>query len=91
MVRAGFWVAFACTAAGFALSAYLVALSFRPEPGANMVLMGLPCVASPTSACAAVTLWVAGTSTALGRRERRVATVAGGMALMVFVALAVLG
>lgn len=85
------WFLVACTGLGFAASAALVAESLRPKPGANMVLMGLPLVATPTALCAAAALVLAGSAAGLGHWERRAAYVAGGLSLAVFGALVVLG
>ncbi|OWK38360.1 hypothetical protein FRUB_07480 [Fimbriiglobus ruber] len=86
------WVALAVVALGSAISAWLVILSLRPERGANMVLMGLPCVAAPVAVAALVAVGVAATGEAgLKKWERYAAWGAGGLALMVFGALAILG
>jgi hypothetical protein len=69
----------------------MVAASLRPEPGANMVLMGLPLVAGPTALCAAAALVVAVSASGLRPWERRASYGACGLAVAVFGALAVLG
>ena len=41
------WVLLVFAIPGIALSAWLIGYSSLPEPGARMVLMGLPCFALP--------------------------------------------
>jgi GNAT superfamily N-acetyltransferase len=91
VARGALWFLVTCVGLGFAASAALVAESLRPEPGANMVLMGLPLVAAPTALCAAAALAVAGSASGLRRWERRAAYAACGLAAAVFAALAALG
>ena len=91
LVRAMLWCLLACTALGFAASSALVVSSLRPKPGANVVLMALPCIAGPTALCAAVALVIVGSIAGLSRWERRAAYVAGGLAVAAFGALVILG
>jgi len=91
VARATLWCLLACIALGFAASAAIVIMSLRPEPGANMILMGLPFIAGPTAFCAAVSLAIAGWAAGLNRWERRAAYIGGGLAAAVFGALVILG
>ena len=48
MIRRLLWLSLAAVTVGVACMGYLVVRSLGPEPGANLVLMGMPCVALPT-------------------------------------------
>ena len=90
-MRATLWCLLVCTALGFAASVAIVVMSLGPEPGANMVLMGLPLIAGPTALCAAVSLAIAGSAAGLSRWERRAAYGASGLVVVVFAALVIWG
>ena len=92
MARLGLWSALAVVGIGTVVSGGLIAQSLRPEPGANMVLMALPCFAGPVGCAAAVSMWIAAAyPTRLRPWERGAAWVAGVFALTIFGALALLG
>jgi hypothetical protein len=86
------WAALVVVGLGTVASAIVVGESLRPEPGANMVLMGLPCIALPTAVAAAAAVGVVVTGPeGLSRWERRAGWAAGGLALVAFRTLAILG
>lgn len=92
MYRIVFWFCLLEVGLGFAVSALLVVRSLRPEPGAGMILMGLECVALLILPCALVAVGIASNGDGvLSRWEKRAGVVAGGLALAVFGALAILG
>jgi hypothetical protein len=85
------WFFLIGTSVGFVISIAIVVASLRPEPGANMVLMGLPLIAVPTALFTAGAVAVAGSSARLSRWERRAVYGAGGMVVAIFSALVILG
>jgi hypothetical protein len=81
------WALLGTVSPGVAAATALAAASPGPEPGADMVLMGLPLLALPTCLSGAAAEYDA----ELGRWERRAGYVAGGVSVLVLVPLVVLG
>jgi hypothetical protein len=92
MYRLSFWCVLIIALAGLGLSFTIIAKSFEPKQGANMILMGLPCVALPT---AAVSIFLIGFLHAdngrLKRWERIVAIIVISISFLLGVPLVVLG
>lgn len=92
MARAMLWFALAVVGVGLVASGWLIILSLRPEPGSNMVLMVLPYIVGPVAIIAGPAAGIAlMNNERLKSWEQWSAVVAGGLALFVFGALAVMG
>ena len=92
MTRAALWIVLSLAGLGFILAMWLIICSLASEPGANMVLMGLPMIAFPTVLLATVAIGIVITNGAsLTHWERLSAWLAAGLALVVFGFLFMLG
>lgn len=91
MARAILYCLLICTSLGVAVSAVIVVKSFGSEPGANMVLMALPCTAGPTALSAVMTLISLEAVLNPTRWERWATYIACGLSVSVFVTLVLLG
>ncbi len=91
-MRIAFYVLLTLLAAGLAACATLIIAAFRPERGAEMVLMGLPLVALPV-ACPGAALFVLAkfAGDRLRKSEQQIAYAASACTVLPFLLLFVLG
>ena len=91
-MRAIFYGLLTLIVAGLALCGVLLVSSRSPEPGAGMVLMGVPMIAAPVAVSGiAVALLAWSSADKLRPAERTVAYLAAGCTVIPFAALAMLG
>jgi hypothetical protein len=92
MYRVVLWTMLCLVWVGHFVCGLIVLKSFEPKPGANMVLMGLQCVALPTIMLAALLALLAlARPNPLHYWERAIALTASGSTVAVFGLMLVLG